>query len=70
MLAVGIQRQWLHPQHAGKRKRAIEMRERRTLTGWLPTERPTQGAGIDGNEQQIRHTGEMPGRRFLDLARG
>src|SRR5262245_46084628 len=70
MPAVGRERQWLDPQHAGERQRAIEMWKQRALARWLPAERCTKAARINGNQQQIGPTGEMLGRRLLDLAGG
>ncbi len=51
MPAVGSERQWLDPQHAGEWKLAIKMREQRIVAGRLPAERRTKAAGVDGNEQ-------------------
>ena len=70
MPAIVSKRQWLDPQDTGDRKLAIKMREQCPVPGWLPSQCRTQAIGIDGNEQQIGHTGKMPRRRLLDLVRG
>ena len=63
-VAIGAERQWLHPDDGVEVERAVEMREQRTAARDLVFQRVAEFGAIDGDQQQPGLAGKVFGRRF------
>jgi hypothetical protein len=65
--AVLAERQRLDPVHGTKRQRGMKVREQRAAARRLPSERGSQDARIDSDEQQIPLPGKVSRSGLRDL---